>query len=658
MIPTYSEEILSQEANPSEHIQADVIIIGAGVVGGLMAWRLSQQGLNVAILEAGAEVDRVKAIERYKNDLQKEANSPYEMMPWAPVPDDTNPLSYYLQPDLPADSAVNQDPTKQIAFDGYFMRLVGGTSWHWTGHAERLFPNDFRMKEVYGVGKNWPIRYEDIEPYYQEVEDAWGVAGGPDCIAPSPDIKYPMPEVPRSYSDKVVGQKVSGSTLTINPDSQPIPHCPNSVPRDGRPQCCGNSSCLPICPIGAKYDAGVHVEKAKKLGTRVLPNRVAYQVAVDEKGEISGIYYRNFDADPEKGPVGLATGTTYILAAHAVETARLMLLSGGRYNVPDTGLANSSDQVGRNLMGFANINTMGYTPDETPLYPYRGPVSATGAFGQWRDGEFRKRHASIAPFILNSAFKAGTGPLEEARKGIEEGLWGPKLLEYVNKRTAHQFNLHSTIEILPDADNRVKLPFSLGKLAQDESLRKQLHEAEKSSHQSYEQKQTDSLGMPRPEVYFKLDDYTMRGCREAWDWHLQVFDVLGVKTITGHDMPDRSDESWNALVKGDFNNPAKPEQNFHLSLTSGDAVIAGTACMGDDPKSAVVNAHCQSFDHDNLYVVGTANYCSVGSASPSLTAAALGLRTADHIASQVFNIKSDKQVSTIEPVSIQGEQPA
>ncbi|MFG1490570.1 FAD-dependent oxidoreductase, partial [Oceanospirillum sp. HFRX-1_2] len=103
MIPTYSDEIRAQEKTPSERIKADVIIVGAGVVGGLMAWRLSQQGLNVAILEAGAEVDRVNAIERYKNDLQKDANSPYEMMPWAPIPEDSDPLSYYVQPKLPKD---------------------------------------------------------------------------------------------------------------------------------------------------------------------------------------------------------------------------------------------------------------------------------------------------------------------------------------------------------------------------------------------------------------------------------------------------------------------------------------------------------------------------------------------------------------------------
>lgn len=634
MIPTYSEEILSQENNPSEHIEADVIIVGAGVVGGLMAWRLSQQGLNVAILEAGAEVDRVKAIERYKNDLQKDANSPYTMMPWAPIPEDSDPLSYYVQPKLPKDKHAPQEPKKQVAFDGYFMRLVGGTSWHWTGHAERLFPNDFRMKDAYGVGKNWPIRYEDIEPYYREVEDAWGVAGGPDCIAPSPDIKYPMPEVPRSYSDKVIGNEVAENDL--GPDSQPLPHCRNSIPRDGRPQCCGNSSCLPICPIGAKYDASVHVEKAKKLGTRVLSNRVAYQVAVDHQGDISGIYYRNFDADPEKGPVGLATGTTYILAAHAVETARLMLLSGGRHNVPETGLGNASDQVGRNLMGFANINSIGYTPEDKPLYPYRGPVSATGAFGQWRDGAFRKDYASIAPFILNSAFKFGIGPLNQAEEGIKQGLWGPELLNYVNKRTAHQLNLHSTIEMLPIAENRVTLP----------------KDPNRSDYIP------DSIGLPRPVVNFQLDDYTLKGCRKAWSWHLKVFDAIGVKTVLDTPMPADTDKNWEAFVKGEFNDPAKPKQNYQLSLTSGDAVIAGTVCMGDDPKTAVVNAHCQSFDHNNLYVVGTANYCSVGSASPSLTAAALGLRTADHIAKQVFNRETGTQVSEIKTKSIQGAQQA
>ncbi|KZM41588.1 hypothetical protein OA92_14465 [Marinomonas sp. SBI22] len=587
--------------HPQESIEADVVIVGAGVVGSIMAWKLSQAGLNVVILDAGAKVNKVDAINRYKNDLTKEANSPYKMMPWAPVPDDNDPLSYYVQPKLPSSPNAPQEPKKQIAFEGFFMRLVGGTSWHWTGHAERLFPNDFRMKTQYGVGKDWPISYQDIEPYYHQIEDAWGVAGGPDCIAPSPDIQYPMPEVPRSYLDRVIGKGVKEHNL--GPDSQPLPHCRNSVPRDNRPQCCGNASCLPICPIGAKYDASVHVQKAQQLGTRVLANRVVFQVALEEDGkQVKEIYYRNFDADPKTGPIGIARAKTFILAAHAVETARLMLLSAGKFNVPASGLSNSSDQVGRNLMGFANINTLGYASDDMKVYPYRGPVSATGAFGQWRDGEFRSESASIAPFIVNAAFKGGIGPIQEAEKGIEKGLVGEALKHYVDNRTARQINLHSTVEILPISTNRVTLSDQL-----------------------------DPLGLPRPEVNFQLDDYTLRGCKKAWDWHLDVFHKLDIKTITDEPMPAKTDENWHKFVAGEF------KQKYQLSLTSGDAVIAGTACMGDDANKAVVNKYSQSFDHNNLYVVGTANYLSVGSASPSLTAAALGLRSAEHIISHFFN---------------------
>ena len=602
-----SKKATSDLANPNEIIDTDIVIVGAGVVGSIMAWKLSQAGLNVVILDAGAEVNKVDAINRYKNDLTKEANSPYKMMPWAPVPDDDDPLSYYVQPKLPKSPNAPQEPKKQIAFEGFFMRLVGGTSWHWTGHAERLFPNDFKMKSTYGVGKDWPISYQDIEPYYHQIEDAWGVAGGPDCIAPSPLIQYPMPEVPRSYLDRMIGEGVKEHNL--GPDSQPLPHCRNSVPRDGRPQCCGNASCLPICPIGAKYDASVHINKAKTLGTRILANRVVYQVAMDEKdpSKVKELYYRNFDADPKTGPLGIARAKIFILAAHAVETARLMLLSAGKFNVPNAGLSNSSDQVGRNLMGFANINTLGYAPDEMKVYPYRGPVSATGAFGQWRDGDFRSESASIAPFIVNAAFKGGIGPIQEAEKGIEKGLIGKALRDYVENKTARQINLHSTVEILPSATNRVTLSDQL-----------------------------DPLGLPRPEVNFQLDDYTLRGCRKAWDWHLDVFHALNISTITEEKMPAKSDENWHKFVAGEF------KQNYQLSLSSGDAVIAGTACMGDNPKTAVVNSYCQSFDHDNLYIVGTANYLSVGSASPSLTAAALGLRSAENIIDTFFEAETRK----------------
>jgi glucose dehydrogenase len=582
-----SNVTLTPETIPQEEITADVVIIGSGVVGSLMAWTLSQRGLNVAVLDAGARVDRVEAIDRFKHDATKLPNAPYQMMPWAPVPDDDDPWSYYVQPDH-----KSADPREQIGFKGFFMRLVGGTSWHWTGHAERMYPNDFQTKTKYGRGEDWPISYETLQPYYHRVEEAWGVAGDADCIAPPRDTPYPMPVVPRSYLDIQIGR---AAMKAIGLDTQPLPHARNSVPRDDRPQCCGNSSCLPICPIGAKYDASVHVAKAETLGTRVLANRVAIQVAVGADQKVSGVYYRNFDADPN-GPVGVARAKIYILAAHAVETPRLMLLSGGKFGVPAAGLSNSSDQVGRNLMGFGNVDTMGYAPVDAPVYPYRGPVSATGGIGAWRDGEFRHEMASVAMFSLNGAFAPGVGPLDEAARAIGSGKIGAALRDQISALTARQVHLHSTIEVMSNPDNRI----TLAKEAKD------------------------PLGLARPEVNFRLDDYTIRGIRFAWETQLKIFRAMGV-TTPGTPPVEPTEDNWQKFLRGDLD-------TTWYGISSGDAVIAGTVRMGTDAKTAVVDPMCQSFDHRNLYIVGTCNYLTTGSASPSLTAAALGLRTADHIA--------------------------
>jgi|AGTN01.1.fsa_nt_gi Choline dehydrogenase and related flavoproteins len=572
---------------PQETTVADVIIVGSGVVGSLMAWTLSQRGLNVAVLDAGAPVDRVDAIDRFKKSATKEPNSPYRMMPWAPVPDDTDPFSYYVQP-----GHDSTDPRKQIGFKGFFMRLVGGTSWHWTGHAERMYPNDFRTFSAYGHGADWPVTYDQLQPYYDRVERAWGVAGDASCTAPLRDTPYPMPVVPRSYLDIRMGK---AGLEAIALDSQPVPHCRNSVPHDDRPQCCGNSSCLPICPIGAKYDASVHVAKAEALGARVLANRVAFQVAVGGDRRIAGIHYRNFDGGAQ-GTLGLATGKIYVLAAHAVETPRLMLLSAGRHGVPEAGLSNSSDQVGRNLMGFGNTDTMGYAPTDAPVFPYRGPVSATGNFGAWRDGEFRRERASIAMFILNGGFKPALGPMLEAKAAIGEGLMGTALRQRVRDLTSRQVHLHGTIEVMGDPENRVTL-------AEDAP---------------------DPLGLPRPKVNFRLDDYTLRGVRFAWETQLKIFKAMRIET-PGMAPVDPTEENFRKFISGGL------DQRY-FGFSSGDAVMAGTVRMGADAGTAVVDSHCRSFDNPNLFVVGTANYPTTGSASPSLTAAALALRAADHIA--------------------------
>ena len=116
------------------------------------------------------------------------------------------------------------------------------------------------------------------------------------------------------------------------------PHARNSIPFQNRPPCCGNNTCVPICPIGAKYDASVHARTAEEAGrARILDQAVAYRVQVDDQDRVSAIAFKRPDGSEQ-----IAVGRYFVIAAHGVETPRLLLMSRSE-RFPD-GVANSSGQ--------------------------------------------------------------------------------------------------------------------------------------------------------------------------------------------------------------------------------------------------------------------------------------------------------------------------
>jgi choline dehydrogenase-like flavoprotein len=550
-----------QPSDPVEEITADVIIIGAGVAGGLTAWQLALAGHSVAVLDAGPVINRWSAVDRFRKNPDKDANSPYVNPPWAPAPD--GPCDYYVQ-----DRCMIKKTDHDLnLFGGISIRGVGGTSWHWTGHAERFSPNDFRTKTEYGVGENWPISYAQLEPWYYKAEQAWGVSGSMDNgIAPPREKPYPLPPIPLTWLDR----QVALAAAKVSPqDYGPVevaayPHARNSIAFDKRPQCCGNASCRIICPIGAKYDASVHVMKAEEAGAKVHPEKVAYFISAGKDGQIESVNFLN----PDKSR-GTARGKLFIVACHAVETPRLLLMSSS----PRTprGVANSSGMVGRNLTGAVDVDTYGYSPQ--PVYPYRGPVTATGGFLGLRDGAFRKDFASVATFIVNGGINMSEGPFIEAHHAIKDGLLGAELAEAVYSRTAREVYLSSTVEVMPDPNNRVTLDYTL----------------------------LDPLGLPRPRLAYTVDDYTRRGIKAARKRDRAVLEAMQVEGIT------------------------------EVDPVGSAAIIAGTARMGDDPKSSVTDTYGRSHDHRNLFILGNCNFVTTTVASPSLTTAALSLRAAEHI---------------------------
>ena len=200
----------------------DVVVVGAGVVGALVARVLTEAGKCVLILEAGRAIgltEEYRSYEAYKSNVdyfQRQAikipNSPYPPNPSAPSPYATDNVP--IAPGTPDMGGywVQMGP---YPFMSSYLREEGGTTLHWMGSCPRLLPNDFHLEDTYGVGQDWPISYDDLQPYYCEAEWAVGVAGDRKETelygSWFPEgYDYPMEPIPSSYLDQALAKKIEG----------------------------------------------------------------------------------------------------------------------------------------------------------------------------------------------------------------------------------------------------------------------------------------------------------------------------------------------------------------------------------------------------------------------------------------------------------------
>ncbi len=198
---------------------------------------------------------------------------------------------------------------------------------------------------------------------------------------------YPMPPIPFSYNDELFIKGGERIGITVNH----TPQARNSVTRDNRPACCGNSSCVPICPIGTKYDGTIHVAKAQTADAQIIASAVVVDVQMADDGDT--VTYRPSGGDPVT-----VHGRTIVLAANAIETPKLMLMS--KSDRQPSGLGNEYDQVGLYLMDHPTSLTWGLAPQ--PSYPYRGPLSTSG-IDAVRAGDFQRTRAAFRPEVHNDA---------------------------------------------------------------------------------------------------------------------------------------------------------------------------------------------------------------------------------------------------------------
>lgn len=474
----------------STEFDADVIVIGSGVLGSLTAFELAKQGKSVIILEAGERIPRWKILENYRNSSKKaNYNSPYPNEPWAHHSYDEQ----YIE------------NTGSFDFRPGMLKLVGGTTWHWAAACWRYLPNDMKIKSLYGVGRDWPLEYNDLEPYYVKAEEALGVCGN-DSDDQSGQNGTSFPPRSKPYPMLPEGETYLFQRLKarLTPAGYHFIHEPNgraTKPYDGRPACSGNNNCMPVCPIGAMYSGEQHAQHVENAGAKLITDATAYRLDKGENQKITAVHYRTSHGNNVR-----LTAKYFVVAAHGLETPKLLLLSN---------VANSSDQVGRNLMDHTGMGLQ-FLADE-PLWPGRGAVQQGGIFN-WRDGEFRKRHSAIKHAVSNNVPN-----MSIAQRLISQGYLGSKLDAELRHQAARWVDISTVFEILPHATNRVS-----------------------PSHT-----RKDALGIPMLQVHYEVDDYVKAAKSIVTQDYRQFVALMGGTVVEDNTGWQNRDHLMGSVIMGE-----------------------------------------------------------------------------------------------------------
>jgi len=443
---------------------ADVVIVGTGVVGIVIAETLLDAGVSVLMIEAGPRVERSQIVENFRNlplGIKGSASSSYPPAPWAPhpMPPTGNPDDTYLQ------------LTGPDSYDQTYIRYAGGSTWHWAGTSWRLTPEDMQLKTLYGVGRDWVFDYATLEPYYVRVEQKLGICGPSDPEKQWPRLPrsapYPMPPLPFSPGETRFTEVVK----TLGYNNIPVSQARNSgMPYDDRPACCGNNNCVPVCPIGAKYDGATALRRLEAKGAVILSDSVVYRVETNAKNQVEAINY--YDKNKASHRV---TGKQFVLACNGLENPKLLLMSKDDRN--PNGLANSSDQVGRNMMDHPQIS-MSLTLAE-PFWSGAGPVVNSGIM-ETSQGDFRSQHGG-AYFRYNNFARNRFVTFQ----ALNKGLVGKALDSEIRRLSGCTADVVMAHEMLPDANNRLTLS-----------------------------DKRDWLGLPKPSIHYDVGDYVRRSSKE------------------------------------------------------------------------------------------------------------------------------------------------
>jgi choline dehydrogenase-like flavoprotein len=418
----------------------DVIVIGAGAAGGIVAAVLAEAGRRVLLLERG---DDGPSAESGRDHLRNQRFSLYGHNAGPNVEDHprvaimSDGRSFLLRPH-------EMGYQNNAACVGGGTRVYGGMAW-------RFMPQDFRMASTYGVPvgsslADWPIGYDDLELFYERAEWEIGVAGaaGADKFAAPRKKPYPLPPV-ASNPQRVMLER-GAAALGIN--TFPVPLLINTVPYNGRRACGRCGMCVGFaCPTDGK-NGTQNTMIPRALATRrctLITGAMAQRIHTDERDHVSGVSF--FVGNT----LQTCTADTVVCSAGAIESARLLLNSST--SAHPRGLGNDFDQVGRHLQGHIYTGAFGVMPE--PVFDGLGPgVSiATTQFNHHNPGIVGGGLLANEFIKLPALFVKWALPPGQPR-------WGLAAKQYVRENYRRTIHVQGPIQDIPNPEGRVTIdPF-------------------------------------------------------------------------------------------------------------------------------------------------------------------------------------------------------
>lgn len=414
----------------------DFVIVGSGAAGGVIARELAQAGLKVVVLEQGPwrtaeDFTHDEWSVNFNQEFSGRADGDFQIFRHR----DTDPAERRTEGPDPA----------------YYARGVGGSSVHFSGNYWRLRPVDFKEHSLLGdqpdaTLADWPISYDELEPWYTRAEWEIGVSGAPGPNDPHRSKPYPLPPMPI----KSAGVLFEKGTRAVGLTPQVAPVAILSKPYRGRPACGNCGWCIGFgCEMNAKSSTLVTMipDAVASGNCEIRSHATAHRVEVDDQNRTTGVAWLD-----REGREHFQRARSVVLSANGAETPRLLLLSATD-RFPD-GLANSSGYVGRNLMFNAHSTTTGVF--EHPLHEYKGIQVTRIALDYYDSDTSRGFYGGGAldarPFINGY-------PLLFALQGLsaESPWWGKAYKEELAYTFTRNMLVTTAATSLPMLRNRVAL---------------------------------------------------------------------------------------------------------------------------------------------------------------------------------------------------------